>query len=237
MVDFYRFPDVNTASEDGLLAMGGDLSPGMLVSAYAQGIFPWFNQGQPILWWSPDPRMVLFPDEFKLSRSLRKTARRQHYQVTANQQFEHVIHACALRGYPAEMAEHETWITHDMQQAYGALHRLGYAHSIEVWQDNALVGGLYGLLLGTVFFGESMFSREPDTSKLALYKLTQWLRDRGVKLIDCQVSSPHLASLGAREITRASFLDHLTDVDIHQANKNFFNGFEQFLTQNVITRP
>lgn len=236
MLNLYRFPDVNTATEDGLLAMGGDLSPSMLVSAYAQGIFPWFNQGQPILWWSPDPRMVLFPDEFKLSRSLRKTVRKQQYRVTANQQFEQVIEACALRGNPPDQATEETWITEDMQHAYAELHRLGYAHSIEVWQDDALVGGLYGLLLDTVFFGESMFSRERDTSKLALYSLTRWLQRCQAKLVDCQVSSPHLASLGAREISRANFLDHLEKIDIHQANKNYFNGFEQFLTQDVITR-
>ncbi|GHA17252.1 leucyl/phenylalanyl-tRNA--protein transferase [Arenicella chitinivorans] len=235
MVDLYRFPDVDTASKDGLLAMGGDLSPSMLVSAYAQGIFPWFNQGQPILWWSPDPRMVLFPSEFKLSRSLRKTVRKHLYRVTANQQFVNVINACALRGNPPNQAEQETWITREMQQAYTELHHLGYAHSIEIWRDDTLVGGLYGLLLNHVFFGESMFSNERDTSKIALFSLTRWLQHRGVKLIDCQVSSPHLASLGAREIARTDFLHQLDEVDIHQANKNYFDGFEQFLTQNVIT--
>ena len=234
-INLTRFPDVSNSNEDGLLAMGGDLDLHTLVSAYSQGIFPWFNDDQPILWWSPDPRMVLFPNEVKVSRSLRKTINNKPFKVTCNRAFDQVIDACALRGkksgeksdqqnpLPAE----DTWITDDMQSAYQQLHEHGYAHSIEVWFDNELVGGLYGVCLGKVFFGESMFSRVSNASKVAFVSLAQSLEALGFNVIDCQVSSDHLLSLGAREIPRGEFLSHLNDIDIQKPNLNFENGISQ----------
>ena len=242
-INLTRFPDVSNSNEDGLLAMGGDLDLHTLVSAYSQGIFPWFNDDQPILWWSPDPRMVLFPNEVKVSRSLRKTINNKPFKVTCNRAFDQVIDACALRGkksgkksgkkneeksdqqnpLPAE----DTWITDDMQSAYQQLHEHGYAHSIEVWLDKELVGGLYGVCLGKVFFGESMFSRVSNASKVAFVSLAQSLEALGFNVIDCQVSSDHLLSLGAREIPRGEFLSYLSDIDIQKPNLNFENGISQ----------
>ena len=242
-INLTRFPDVSNSNEDGLLAMGGDLDLHTLVSAYSQGIFPWFNDDQPILWWSPDPRMVLFPNEVKVSRSLRKTINNKPFKVTCNRAFDQVIDACALRGkksgkksgkkneeksdqqnpLPAE----DTWITDDMQSAYQQLHEHGYAHSIEVWLDKELVGGLYGVCLGKVFFGESMFSRVSNASKVAFVSLAQSLEALGFNVIDCQVSSDHLLSLGAREIPRGEFLSYLNDIDIQKPNLNFENGISQ----------
>ena len=201
------FPPVHLALEEpnGLLAFGGDLSPERLKLAYRQGIFPWFSEGEPLLWWSPAPRMVLFPEEVKISRSLRKRLKRGDFQVTYNQAFSQVIHACA------ELRRHRegTWITPEMEAAYTQLHQEGVAQSVEVWQEQQLVGGLYGLALGRVFFGESMFSRVSDASKVALVSLAQRLNALEFNLIDCQVHSPHLASLGAREISRDEFLSLL----------------------------
>lgn len=206
------FPPVTRAlsDPDGLLCAGGDLRPARILAAYRRGIFPWYSAGQPILWWSPDPRMVLFPDELKVTRSLRKTLRNRGFRVTFDTCFADVIAQCADSGTRARAG---TWISPDMRAAYVELHRLGAAHSVEVWLDDGpeprLVGGLYGLLIDRVFFGESMFSTEPDASKVALYWLVQMLRERHVQLIDCQVASEHLFTLGARLIPRAEFVARL----------------------------
>lgn len=201
------FPPVNEALEDpnGLLAAGGDLSAERILAAYRQGIFPWYNPDEPILWWSPDPRCVLFPDELHVSRSLRKAARRGDYRLTLDTAFERVIQSCAAPrgGQPG------TWISADMQHAYCRLHLLGHAHSVELWREGALVGGLYGIALGGVFFGESMFSTQSNASKIAFVHLVEQLKEWGYAMIDCQVYSDHLASLGAREIPRRQFIDKL----------------------------
>ncbi len=212
------FPPIGQAltEPDGLLCAGGDLSPERLLAAYSRGIFPWYSPGQPVLWWSPDPRMVLYPHELHVSHSLRKTLRRGKFRVTVDTCFDAVMVQCAESGMRADEG---TWISPDMRAAYGELHRRGHAHSIEVWLDDAeegstgsrLVGGLYGLLLGPVFFGESMFSTETDASKVALHALVQWLPGvrQDIELIDCQVASEHLFTLGARLIPRAQFIAHL----------------------------
>lgn len=198
------FPDVSGAlrEPDGLLAFGGDLSPQRLVRAYRRGIFPWYSTGQPILWWSPDPRAVLFPDRLHISRSLRRTLRRGEFRVTLDHRFEAVVEACS----EPRADQDGTWITPDMQAAYASLHRLGIAHSVEVWHGRELAGGLYGVALGRVFFGESMFSRRPDASKVALCRLVDTLRAWGYGLIDAQVPSAHLTRLGAETVPRGEFL-------------------------------
>jgi leucyl/phenylalanyl-tRNA--protein transferase len=203
-----RFPDPNTAEEEpnGLLAVGGDLSPQRLLNAYRQGLFPWYSEGQPILWWSPDPRMVLFPSEVHVSRSLRKTLRQGRFQVSVDRAFEAVIQACA-EPRPDSTG---TWLVSEMIDAYRDLHRLGHAHSVETWLDDELVGGLYGVALGRTFFGESMFSLATDASKVALVMLAEHCQRAGIELIDCQVYSDHLRSLGAREIPRREFLARVT---------------------------
>ena len=197
------FPPVSKAlkSPNGLLCAGGDLSPERLVDAYAHGIFPWFSEGDPILWWSPDPRMVLFPGELKVSRSLRKNVERGIYETRVDTAFRDVIEACAA---PRD-GQGGTWIVPEMIEAYTRLHERGYAHSVESWDDDKLVGGLYGVALGNVFFGESMFSRAPDASKVALVKLVDRLKEERYQVIDCQQATSHLASLGAREIPRKAF--------------------------------
>jgi leucyl/phenylalanyl-tRNA---protein transferase len=186
----------------GLLAAGGDLSPARLLAAYERGVFPWYSAQQPILWWSPDPRMVLFPQEFKCSRSLRKTLRNGPYTTRADHAFGATIRACAAprRGGP------DTWLNKDMIASYEQLHELGFSHSIETYEAGRLAGGLYGIQLGQVFFGESMFSLGRDASKVALARLMQECRARDIQLVDCQVASSHLASLGAREVSRARFV-------------------------------
>jgi leucyl/phenylalanyl-tRNA--protein transferase len=199
------FPPLESANEDGLLAMGGDLSPERLVLAYKSGIFPWFNYGDPILWWSPDPRCVIFPDQFKPARSLKKSIRNRGYRFTLDSAFDQVINRCA----GVRKGQSGTWITKDMQKAYRKLHALGVAHSAEVWEHDTLVGGLYGVSLGSIFFGESMFSTKTDASKMALACLIEKLVAWEFTLIDCQVSSPHILSLGAVEIPRAEFTKRL----------------------------
>jgi leucyl/phenylalanyl-tRNA--protein transferase len=198
-----EFPDTTEALTNpaGLLAAGGDLTPERLLLAYRGGIFPWFSDGQPILWWAPDPRSVLYPDAVKISRSLRKTVNRQPFSVTADQAFDRVMRACAA----PRNGQTGTWITNSMIEAYGTLHRHGYAHSVECWEENKLVGGLYGIAIGRVFFGESMFSLATDASKVALVMLTKRLTEWDYGLIDCQVHNPHLASLGAETIARTDF--------------------------------
>jgi leucyl/phenylalanyl-tRNA--protein transferase len=197
------FPPVDKAlkSPNGLLCAGGDLSPARILDAYAHGIFPWFSEGDPILWWSPDPRMVLFPGELRVSHSLRKTLARGVFETRVDTAFTEVIAECAA---PRD-GQSGTWIVPEMVAAYTKLHELGRVHSVESWRDGALVGGLYGVSLGRVFFGESMFSREPDASKVALVRLVERLRADGVEIIDCQQATAHLASLGAREIGRKEF--------------------------------
>jgi leucyl/phenylalanyl-tRNA---protein transferase len=197
------FPPVSRAlkSPNGLLCAGGDLSPARIIDAYSHGIFPWFSEGDPILWWSPDPRMVLFPDELKVSRSLRRAVARGTYETRVDTEFRAVMEECAQ---PRD-GQGGTWIVPEMVEAYTQLHRMGHAHSVESWLDGELVGGLYGMALGKVFFGESMFARAPDASKVALVKLVERLRASEYRVIDCQQATAHLASLGAREIPRAKF--------------------------------
>jgi len=201
------FPAVERAlrNPSGLLAAGGDLSPERLLAAYREGIFPWFSGDEPILWWSPDPRMVLYVAELKVSRSLAKSVRNRGYEVRIDTAFDAVLEGCA--GPRADGAG--TWLGEEMRAAYGRLHRAGRAHSFETWRDGELVGGLYGVALGRMFFGESMFSRATDASKVALVALAGELGRRGFPLVDCQVRTPLLASLGAREIPRRSFLREL----------------------------
>ncbi|MEO8992922.1 MAG: leucyl/phenylalanyl-tRNA--protein transferase [Nitrosospira sp.] len=197
------FPPLDTAlaQPDGLLAAGGDLSPQRLIEAYRRGIFPWFNEGDPVLWWSPDPRMVLFPPELKISRSLGKTLKKANYTISADSAFKRVVEACA-----APRKEHAgTWIHDEMIEAYTSLHEMGLAHSIETWREGELVGGLYGVAQGKMFFGESMFSRTTDASKVAFVHLVRYLERRNFKMIDCQMKTAHLASFGAREISRKEF--------------------------------
>lgn len=190
---------------NGLLAAGADLSVERLLDAYAHGIFPWFNEGEPLLWWSPDPRMVLFPPELRLSRSLRKRIRARTFDVTMDTAFADVMSACG----ETRRGEEGTWISPEMIDAYTELHRRGHAHSVEAWAEGQLAGGLYGVALGRMFFGESMFARQPDASKVALSRLVDQLERWGFEMIDCQVATPHLASLGAREIPREEFIARL----------------------------
>jgi leucyl/phenylalanyl-tRNA--protein transferase len=197
-----EFPDVELASPDGILAIGGDLSPERLLLAYQSGIFPWFSEGEPIVWYSPEKRMVLFPEELKVSKSMKQLIRKGIYRLTWNQNFEAVIKACQVS---PRKDQDGTWITEEMRKAYIKLHELGHAKSIEVWREEELVGGLYGIDLGHVFCGESMFSRESNTSKLAFIHLVQKLQKENYRLIDCQIYTAHLASLGAREIPRQEF--------------------------------
>lgn len=209
------FPDVSRALREpnGLLAVGGDLSPKRLLSAYRRGIFPWFGEGDPLLWWSPDPRTVLYPTEFRVSRSLRKRLRNRLLGVTMDRAFDDVIHGCSAPRGPDRSG---TWIVPRMVRAYETLHHLGWAHSVEVWQGEALVGGLYGVAIGQAFFGESMFSRVADASKVALLHLCERLDARGFGLIDCQMRTNHLISLGAREIPRRQFVAELDRLCTHQ---------------------
>jgi leucyl/phenylalanyl-tRNA--protein transferase len=200
------FPSPYLASKEGLLAIGGDLSPDRLLLAYSHGIFPWYSEGEPILWWSPDPRLVLYPDELKVSRSLRKKIKQDVFEITMDRAFEEVITECAQ----VRLENHEgTWIVDDMVRAYCRLHQAGFAHSIEAWQDNRMAGGLYGVSLGRCFFGESMFTRITNASKVALVALVEHVKARDFAFIDCQITTAHLTRFGAREIPRARYLDEL----------------------------
>lgn len=225
---YSSFPPLEKALDDpnGLLAIGGDLSPQRLIEAYRSGIFPWFNEDEPILWWSPDPRMVLFPEELKISRSLRKTLYKDHYQILTDTAFTQVMHACAA----PRKGQSGTWIHPEMIAAYTTLHDMGLAHSVETWIDGELVGGLYGVALGKVFFGESMFSSSTDASKIAFVHLVKQLQYREFGLIDCQVKTHHLASLGAREISRASFSLQLETLISNSTSGNKWN-FERMLLE------
>ncbi len=201
------FPPSELAEDDGLLAVGGDLSVDRLILGYSMGIFPWYSDGYPILWWSPDPRLILIPQELKVSRSLRQTIKKDIYTITMDKAFEQVISNCAdiRRG-----EDDGTWITSEMKDAYIQLHNAGYAHSVEAWNADELAGGLYGVILGRAFFGESMFAKKNDASKVAFVKFAEFLIKRGFELIDCQVTTRHLMNFGAREVPRAEFLEMLT---------------------------
>jgi len=200
------FPPVEMTSAEGIIAFGGDLRPERLILAYQNGIFPWYNEGEPIIWYCPEERMVLFPHELKISKSMRQLMRNTTFRITTNTAFEQVISQCQNSPRKDQLG---TWITDDMKQAYLKLNELGFAKSIEVWQDDELVGGLYGIDLGHIFCGESMFSKESNTSKLAFIHLVQQLEKKQYILIDCQVYNEHLESLGAREISRSEFMGFL----------------------------
>lgn len=207
-----RFPDPEKADSDGVIAFGGDMTPEWLLLAYKKGIFPWYNKGDdPILWWSPDPRMVLFPDELKVSKSMRPLFNQKRFTVTYNQHFEKVMRACMDT---PRYGQGGSWINEDMIAAYSELNKRGFAHSVEVWEGEELVGGLYGIAWGHVFFGESMFSHVSNASKFGFISFVQKLKDLGFQLIDCQQETPHLTSLGGRIIARSDFLK------IIRANEN-----------------
>lgn len=205
------FPPITCALNEpnGLIAIGGDLSSQRLLEAYQHGIFPWFSQDEPILWWSPDPRMVLFPEDLKISKSLTKRLKKQDYQVKFNENFRQVMEACA-----SVNRDHQngTWITPEMIDAYCELHNLGYAYCAETWIDNQLVGGLYGVIIDRMFYGESMFHHVTDASKIAFVHMIKQLQARGVGMIDCQMKTTHLASLGAKEIDRDNFISRLREL-------------------------
>jgi len=206
------FPPLEAAENFGLLAIGGDLSTERLLLAYSLGIFPWFNPGEPILWWSPDPRCVLFPSELHISRSLKRFLNRDPFRVSVDENFPGVIYWC--RRLRAGLDGSGTWITPEMKQAFIRLHELGFAHSVECWEGDELVGGIYGVCLGRCFFGESMFSRRDNASKVALVHLVQMLDAAGFELLDCQQTTDHLLSMGAREISRNDFLQHLRIAEV-----------------------
>lgn len=200
------FPDPRLAAEEGLLAVGGDLSEERLVKAYSMGIFPWYSENEPILWWSPDPRLVLFPDNLRISRSLRKLIKKGIFDLTMDTVFDRVIGECARIPRKHEKG---TWIVEEMRNAYYRLHESGFAHSVEAWQAGRLVGGLYGISLGKSFFGESMFARTSNASKVAFVALVEYLKAMDFDMIDCQVTTEHLLNFGAREISRGRYLDIL----------------------------
>jgi leucyl/phenylalanyl-tRNA--protein transferase len=204
----FVFPSPHLASKEGLLAVGGDLSRTRLLLAYSLGIFPWYSEGEPILWWSPDPRLVLYPEELKISRSLNRIINKATFKVTVDCAFDQVISECARVRLENEEG---TWIVDEMVKAYCNLHESGFAHSVEAWEDDQLAGGLYGVSLGSCFFGESMFTRVSNASKVAFVALIEHLRSLNFALIDCQITTGHLTRFGAREITRTRYLDELAD--------------------------
>lgn len=202
------FPDPEAANDDGLLAIGGDLRPDRLLLAYEMGLFPWFSPPDPVLWWCPDPRCVLFLDELKVSKSMRNVLNRGLFSITFDEAFLEVMDGCRSVGRKGQQG---TWITQEVMKSYNYLHRLGVAHSVEAWEDGKLVGGLYGVSLGRMFFGESMFSKVSNASKAAFIHLVGFLKTRGFTMIDCQIYNDHLGSLGARHIPRRQFLDTLAE--------------------------
>jgi leucyl/phenylalanyl-tRNA--protein transferase len=204
--DRVMFPPAHLADENGLLAVGGDLRRERLLCAYRNGIFPWYSQGEPILWWSPDPRLVLYPSELRVSRRLRRVMRGPSFTVTFDRAFREVIHACAA---PRASEQPGTWLVPEMIRAYEGLHAVGIAHSVETWHESRLAGGLYGVSLGGCFFGESMFTRVSNASKVALVALVGFLADHGADMIDCQVKTAHLLRFGARQVPRRRFLKEL----------------------------
>lgn len=206
--EFLSFPPATEANPEGLLAIGGKLTEDWLLTAYTNGLFPWFNSGEPILWWSPDPRCVIFPDKVHVSKSMYRVLNNPGFDFRLDTNFESVIRHCANVD---RKGENGTWITDEMIDAYSKLHEIGMAHSAELYRGDKLIGGLYGVSIGGVFFGESMFSLEKNASKMTLIRMCQWLHNRGFKLFDCQVYSPHLERMGAEEISRADFLNRLSD--------------------------
>ncbi|MDR1625791.1 MAG: leucyl/phenylalanyl-tRNA--protein transferase [Spirochaetia bacterium] len=220
----FDFPPPETADEDGVVCLGGNLSPGMLLSAYSQGLFPWFSENQPILWWSPDPRFVVFPEEAHTSASMRKVLRQGRFEMKFDLAFREVVCACSSARRPGQGG---TWITGGMIEGYCRLHELGYAHSVEAWTGGMLAGGLYGVCLGRIFFGESMFSRLPNASKAAFLFLASFLQSRGFGLIDSQVRTDHVASLGGREIPRAEYLALLSALLRHDTLKGKWGSEEE----------
>ena len=215
------FPSAELATDEGILAVGGDLSPERLLAAYQVGIFPWFNEGEPIAWWSPDPRMVLFPSELRVSKSMRPYFNQQKFRVTFDQDFEAVMQRCQA---PRDDQWGGTWITNEMLDAYCQLHQLGFAHSVEVWQEGELVGGLYGLAIGKCFFGESMFATVSNASKLGFISLVKKLKSLDFWLIDCQQQTRHLGSLGARTIPRVDFLKILKKNEAEETLRGNWGG-------------
>ena len=210
--DEYQFPDCESADADGVIGVGGNLSPGMLLSAYRHGIFPWFNPEDPIIWWCPDPRFVLYLDEVHVSRSMARLLRQDRFRFTLDEAFGSVIHACAVTPRRGQAG---TWITEDMELGYRRLHELGHAHSCEVWSGDRLVGGIYGVSIGRMFFGESMFSHEDNASKVALVTLSRFLLNQGFDVMDVQLHTPHVERLGGRAIPRSEFL-HMVEERIGQ---------------------
>ena len=207
LTDALLFPSPEQASAEGIVAVGGDLQPERVILAYRKGIFPWFESDDFLLWWSPDPRMVLFPERLKISKSMRTVLRKKQFEVTFNKAFDQVVEACAK---VKRFGQNGTWITPGLMEVYSTLHTQGHAHSVEVWEEGSLVGGLYGIDLGTVFCGESMFSKSSNASKVALIFLVKELKKNKCKLIDCQVPTQHLASMGAEAISRTEFLTFLS---------------------------
>ena len=202
LTDELSFPPIENSTKEGIVAIGGDLSPERLILAYKSGIFPWYSEGEPIIWWSPDPRFVLFPDELIISKSMKKIIKKNIYTTTINKAFKKVISMCR----ELRIKKEGTWITHDILNAYCKMHALGYTHSIETWYNNKLVGGLYGIIIDKFFFGESMFSIMDNASKIALIDLVKKYNNKKFTLVDCQIYSKHLESMGARNIPRNDFL-------------------------------
>jgi len=222
------FPPVVAAEDYGLLAVGGDLSPERLLLAYSLGVFPWYNPGEPILWWSPDPRCVLFPSAVHISRSLQRFMRKQPYRISFNENFIGVISGC--RSSRVTLDGSGTWITPEMEKAYTHLHQLGFAHSVECWDGDQLVGGLYGICIGRIFFGESMFSYSRNASKVVLVHLMEYLQQKGFELLDCQQTTDHLVSMGAVEISRQEFQQHL-----HKAQVPPYGSLESNFTTETLS--
>ncbi|WP_227431023.1 leucyl/phenylalanyl-tRNA--protein transferase [Psychrobacter sp. I-STPA6b] len=228
----FLFPDPIQADQNGtgLIAVGADLSPATLITAYSQGLFPWFNEDEPIAWWCPEPRCVISPQEYKPSKSLQKQARKSTWRITVNQAFDEVIHACSLpRSYT-----NDTWIHDEMIDAYNKLHQLGFAHSIEIWNnEQQLIGGLYGLKIGSMFFGESMFHRQTNASKIAFWGLNYLCQQTEVALIDCQLPNEHLLSLGATTMPRIQFLQYLNTQIHHQTSSWQQNQLKHYLVKQL----
>jgi leucyl/phenylalanyl-tRNA--protein transferase len=234
---YFPFQPIET-SDDEIIGAGGNLSPGLLLSAYAQGIFPWFNEGEEILWWSLDPRFILYPSNLRISRSMKKVLKAGNFKLTIDRNFRDVMSGC---GQIPRHDQDGTWISNDMINAYGRLHDLGFAHSVEVWEEDRLAGGLYGVSLGRAFFGESMFARSANASKTALIGLTSFLQEKGFTFIDCQQHTEHLGSMGAVDVPRDEFLKNLKNTlkdDTIRGNWNIlFPDFPESLLWDSLTHP
>ena len=221
------FPDPREASDEGLLAYGGDLNPNRILTAYRKGIFPWFNEGDPILWWSPDPRLLLYPKEFKVSKSLRRVIRNRGFEIEFDRDFRSVIEYCST--VPRSGQDGTTWLTNEMKEAYIELFNMGFAHSVETYYRGELVGGFYGVAMGKAFFGESMFSLMSDASKVALKSLSDILAQKDYRFIDCQVPTEHLISLGAKLVDRDEFLDQLEEALNESSDLGSWRDWKKYL--------